>query len=338
MTHTRMVCEALVGLHEFRQLERIVGQEVFLATLFHDIGKIPCTRLKNGVWTSPNHTLVGAKMARRLLWETFGMCGTKELQQMREIICNLIRYHSMPPHVMERSHPERKLIQVAAEGALVRGFSIRLLCLLEKADMLGRISKSMPDSLERIQRCESLAEEVGCLDGPLPFPSPYSRFVYLSGRKVSVEQELFDHTWGEVILMSGLPGTGKDTYIKKNFGNLPVISLDEIRKELNVLPANPQGPVMNAARERAKEYLQKKQSFVWDATNLSPVIREKQLSLFYSYHASVRIIFLETEWQEMLRRNKNRQTVVPEHMIRKMLSDLVPPTMKEAPIVEWVCV
>ena len=55
MTHTRMVCDALAGLEEFRSLSEKVRHEVFLAALLHDIGKIPCTRLEDGQWTSPNH-------------------------------------------------------------------------------------------------------------------------------------------------------------------------------------------------------------------------------------------------------------------------------------------
>lgn len=337
-THTKMVCEVLVKLPEFQELQLLQRQQVFIATLLHDIGKIPCTRLEDGVWTSPNHTSVGARMARELLWETYGMCGTKELQTMREVICTLIRYHSVPPHVLDRSNPERKLVQVALEGELAQGFTIRLLCLLEKADMMGRIYDAIPESLEVIELCEAMAEEVGCLDGPIAFPSDYSRYAYLSGRNVAIGQDLYDDTWGEVILMSGLPGTGKDTYIQKYFPELPMISLDEIRKQLKISPTEPQGAIVMAAREQAKEYLRKKQSFVWDATSLSPTIRGKQIQLFENYGAKVRIIYLETQWQEMLRRNKNRKAVVPEHVIRNMLGDLVPPTLQEGHIVEWKCV
>ena len=67
MTHTRMVCDALAGLEEFRSLSEKVRHEVFLAALLHDIGKIPCTRLEDGQWTSPNHGRVGSRMVREFL-------------------------------------------------------------------------------------------------------------------------------------------------------------------------------------------------------------------------------------------------------------------------------
>lgn len=338
MTHTRMVCEELVRLTSFQNLDLLRRQEVFLAALLHDIGKIPCTRLEDGVWTSPNHTLVGSKMAREVLWKTYGLCGTKELQKIRETICCLIRYHSVPLHILEHNNPQRRLIRMAAQGELAGDFTLELLCILGEADVRGRITDDIPEHLEEIRLCAELAEEAECFRGPESFPSFFSRYAYLSGRNVWPGQELFDDTWGEVILMSGLPGTGKDTYIREHYGNLPVISLDALRKQMKILPTQPQGSVVNAAREQAKEYLRKKQPFVWNATSLSPSIREKHLALFHSYHASVRIIFLETEWPEMLRRNQNRRDAVPETVIQNMLADLVPPSLHEACTVEWNCV
>ena len=77
-THTKMVCEELVTEEEYRNLPESQQQILFLAALFHDIGKIPCTRWGDGAWVSPNHTLVGSKMARELLWKDFGVCGTKD--------------------------------------------------------------------------------------------------------------------------------------------------------------------------------------------------------------------------------------------------------------------
>lgn len=77
-THTKMVCEELVKLDAFHTLSEDQQQAVFLAALLHDIGKIPTTRWEDDKWTSPNHTLVGSKMARQFLWQELGMCGTPE--------------------------------------------------------------------------------------------------------------------------------------------------------------------------------------------------------------------------------------------------------------------
>lgn len=336
--HTQMVCQELVGMSVYRKLPLLQRQELFLAAMLHDIGKILCTRLEEGQWVSPNHTAVGARMAREYLRTEFGLGGTKKTLYIRETICNLIRYHSVPTHILDQTDPERRLMKIASNGELVPDFTIELLCILEEADVRGRIYQKMEESVETVLLCAQLAEEIGCYRGAFSFPSPYAEYAYLSGRNLVPGQELYDDTWGEVILMSGLPGTGKDTWIKEQLGNLPVVSLDEIRRRMGVSPTEHQGVVVAKAREMAKEYLRKKQPFVWNATNVTASLREKQVRLFQKYHASVRIVYLETGWEEELKRNKERKEAVPEQVIGKMQGSLVLPERFEAEVVRWECV
>ena len=82
--------------------------------------------------------------------------------------------------------------------------------------------------------------------------------------------------------------------------------------------------------------MRKAQPFVWNATNISTQIRQKQISLFERYGAGVRTIFLETEWEEGLRRNREREAVVPQSEIEKMLSKLELPERYESENVEWL--
>ena len=340
-THTKMVCEGLVKQGSFLALNEQQQQAVFLAALLHDVGKIPTTRWEDGCWTSPNHTLVGSKMARQFLWQEWGLGGTPEKQQLRETVCNLIRYHSFPPHAIDDDNGRRKLLAVAANGKNCPLLTLELLCVLCEADARGRIcrqAQKRTDMLEQVQLCREFALENGCCTGPFPFPSEHTGYAYLSGKQIAPEVELYDDTWTEVILMAGLPGTGKDTWVQDHYSHLPMISLDEIRQEMKISPAESQNKVAEAAKERAKEFLRKKQPFVFNATNLSPLVRLKQLRLFDQYHASTKIVYLETEWTEQLRRNNNRPDAVPEEAICRMMRELVPPEVKEAHRVNWHCV
>lgn len=337
-THTKMVCEALVHIPEFRTLEKRKQQETFLAALLHDIGKVPCTKWEDGAWTSPNHTSVGARMTREFLWKEYGFSGNQSLQQFRETICNLIRYHSVPSHLLEQKNPEFRLTKVASNGELASDFTIALLCILVEADMRGRIYNKTEDSLEKLEICKEIARDCGCFEVPLEFPDAFSEYAYLSGRKILPGQVIYDNTWGEIVMMCGLPGTGKDTWIKENLSGYPIVSLDDFRVQMNISPKEEQGAVVNAAREVAKEYLRKKVPFVWNATNLTPMIRGKLVNLFVGYGASVRIVFLETEWEEELKRNRERKAQVPETVIGSMLSYMVVPERVEAHHVEWYCV
>lgn len=338
MTHTRRVCEALTGNPAFRALPENRQTALALAALLHDFGKIPATRLEDGRWTSPGHGATGARMAREILWKFFGFCGTPELVSLRETVCSLVRWHMLPMHLLDREEPEQTLKKTAAEGMLAKDFSMDLLCMLAEADIQGRIADDLPECLDLVTLCRQAALEANCLEGPASFADPYTRRAYFRGKQIWQGQSLYNDTWGEVILLSGLPGTGKDTWIAANGGGLPMVSLDALRLKMDISPTDPQGKVAQAAQMQARVYLRAKQGFIWNATNLTQATRQKLVGLFEDYGAAVRIVYLETSWEENLRRNAGRRAVVPEGAIENMLGKLVLPHGHEAQAVEWICV
>ena len=336
LTHTKLVCDALNRMDAFHALPPRQKAELFLAAVLHDIGKARTTRLEDDVWVSPHHALTGSMLVRAFLWRDGGFCGTVEKMRFRETVCALIRYHMLPMHLSEQEDAVRTAREVASITELAPDFSWELLCLLAEADVRGRIARDVDECLEKVELCRLLTDEAGCLRSSYSFPDAFTKRAYLSGRRVSPEHSLFDETWGEVIMLSGLPGTGKDTWIRENAPELPMISLDEIRKEFAVGPTDPQGSVVQAAHERAKEYLRKKQPFVWNATSLTKETRQTQVSLFERYGARVRIVYLETDWNTRTARNRGRLGEVPESAVERMLEKTVPPTPEEAQIVDWV--
>ena len=74
----------------------------------------------------------------------------------------------------------------------------------------------------------------------------------------------------------------------------------------------PQGYIANIAKEQAKEYLRHHQPFVWNTTNITQEMRQQLISLFEGYKARVNIIYLETDWQTLLERNRSREAAVPQ--------------------------
>ncbi len=336
-THTKMVCEALASLPDFRALPDGSRNALALAALLHDIGKISCTRLEEGILRSPRHGPVGAQLARRMLWTEFGLSGAAEKQRFREAVCLLIRYHTQPLHLFEKQDADTQALKLAANGELVPDFTWHTLCLLSEADALGRIAADKEEKVNDVQLTRETAREAGCYDQPFPFASSHTQRALFRGGRVWPGQELYDDTWGEVILLCGLPGTGKDTWIRENHPGLPTVCLDDLRVKLGVKPGSSDGHLIQAAKEQAREYLRARQPFIWNATCLTEK-RKEQVSLFESYGARVKIIFLETGWEENLRRNAGRKDAVPEHVIAGMLADLEPPQRYEAQSVEWVCV
>ena len=336
-THTMMVVDALMSMPEYQSLPERQQLELRLAASLHDIGKCRTTQWIDGNWQSPHHGSTGAKMARELMWKQYGLCGRPDWLEIREAVCTLVRYHDFPLYAILNNDAPLRLLKIAANGELVPDFSIKLLCMLAKADIRGRICDDMDDVLERISLCEDLAKEEECYDVPYLFPSSHTERAYFSGHDVWKGQALFDDTWGEVILMSGLPGTGKDTWISAHFPNLPMVSLDDLREVHDFAPTDNQGQIIQMAKEQAKAFLRSHQPFVWNATNLT-ANRQSIIQLFEAYHARVRMVYLETTADEQIRRNHNREAVVPQNVVDKMLAKLVPPERYEATQVEWICV
>ena len=337
-THTQMVCRELARKPELYMLKKRQQAELFLAALLHDIGKVKTTRIEDGNWISPHHGSTGSRIVREFLWRNRGLCGSAETMMFRETVCALVHYHMLPVHMMDQKEPERKAREVAAIGELATDFSWGLLCMLAEADIRGRIADDTEKGLAQVELSRMLAEEAGCLSKPYPFADSYTRHAYLSGRNVQSDQMLYDDTWGEVVMISGLPGTGKDTWIQQQHPDMWMVSLDKIRAELGITPADNQGEVIRKAQEQAKEFLRKKQSFIWNATDLTKETRQKLIRLFEGYGASVRIVYLETDWTTREARNAGRADAVPENVVAGMLRKTVLPMPEEAQAVEWICV
>ena len=336
-THTRLVCEALAGLEDIRLLPECPRRALLLAALLHDIGKIRCTRVEGGRIVTPSHGSVGARMARTLLWTRFGLAGTPEALETREACCALIRYHSLPLHLYEKNDPTLSARRFASVGEKAPGATLLSLTALAEADVLGRFAPDREQLLDAVKLAHDIGEEAGCLSSPYHFASAATREKYFSGAKIWPDQELYDDSVAEAVLLSGLPGVGKDTYIRGRFPSLPVVSLDQIRRRMGVSPRDDQGRVVQAAREEAREYLRRGQPFVWNATSLTRNRRD-QVALFSDYRFRTRIVYLETSWQENLRRNSERRDKVPESVIASMLDKLEVPLPDEAREVEWVTV
>ena len=336
LKHTIMVCEELIRLPEYITLSDSEKLIVFLSALFHDIGKIVCTKEVDGEITSLKHALTGSLMLREYFWKDLGLSGSKEYQEFREAICFIVKNHSHP--VREYDNLDKKVIELSLNSKLTKYYNIKLLSIVCKADILGRICDYKDDNLINLELFIDKAKELNCYENEFEFKDSYTKYHYLNSDNIWPYQELYNASSCNAILICGLPGTGKDTYIKKHYPDIPVISLDDIREELDIDPADNQSIVANEAIKKAKEYLRNKKTFIWNATNLTNLIRDKQLRLFHDYNAYVKVIFLETDLKTNLARNNSRARYVPEQVILNMISILNMPEASEAEEVEWICV
>ncbi len=318
-THTRMTLEVLVALVAWRTLPSDERTVVFLACMLHDASKPVRTRLEpDGHIVSPGHSRHGAIRARQILWEDAIPFA------LREQVCGLIHHHQIPFFAVDRKDAERIAVGVSQ---IVRP---DLLSLVSEADARGRICLDQQRLLDNIALWSELCRELQCLDAPYRFPSDHARFLYFRDVRRTVHTPAWDDTRNLVIIMSGLPGAGKDRWIREKMGDVPIISLDDIREKLDILPGKPQGRVIQEARERAKVFLRAGQPFVWNATNVSIEMRGRILNLCADYKAYIRIVYVESTHARIWDQNRRRDRAVPEAVMDRLIGRWTVPSPTEA--------
>ncbi len=318
-THTRMVVEALVAEPYWRNLARDDQTYLFWAAVLHDIGKPAVTKHEeDGRISSRRHSRVGASIARQLLWHAGSPFA------WREALCGIIAHHQLPFWLIERPDPTRMAIETSWRCRPDH------LCLHAKADALGRVCADQDAILESVSLAAITFQEACCFDAPFAFANDESRVAYFDLPDRDPHYAAHADFTCTVTVMSGLPGSGKDTWIAQNRPYHPVVSLDLIRDELGVSATDNQGQVIQAAHERAREYLRKGTDFVWNATNVTRLNRSKVLRLLRDYGAKVEIVYVEVGPNKVHRQNRDRPDAVPDAVIDHLARKLEPPEMWEA--------
>lgn len=321
-THTKMVVEALLASPQYQAAARADQEVVFLAALLHDVAKHSTTVIDpvTGAIGQPGHSRKGAIDARIALWDA----GVPFA--VREAVCRLIAVHQVPFFALEGSRRGKTPEFIVRE--LSWQVDIALLAMLAEADMRGRICPDGPRVLDNIALFCELARDEQCFGQPRAFADAHTAVSYFRGADVHPNYPLFQEPGSQVIVMSGLPASGKNTWVARHHPDLPVISFDDAREELGLRHGKNEGMVAHLAVDRARELLRRKAPFVWNATHLSELMRKKTLDLLYSYHAQVELVYLEQPRAELLRRNTRRDTSLSNKTLTGMLHrwDLPLPT------------
>jgi len=326
-THTRMVWEALLDLPEYQALGEQDQQIMQAAALLHDVEKRSTSiRNEQGRISSPKHAKKGEYTSRQILFRE-----VPAPFEVREQIAKLVRYHGLPLLIFDKPNPQQYLLKASLE------VNTKLLALLARADVLGRICEDQKELLYRIECFEAFAIEQQCWGQAYPFATDLARFDYFQREEGFPAYEPYDNTWPEVVLMAGLPGMGKDTYIQTHLKEWPVISLDNLRRKykVNHRDAKGNGRIIQLALEEARKHLRNRQPFVWNATNLTRSNRARLVDLFTTYKARVRIVYVEVPYQDWQQQNSQRQYAVPFSVLQKMLKKLEMPSVSEAHLVEY---
>ncbi|HEY6891534.1 MAG TPA: AAA family ATPase, partial [Solirubrobacter sp.] len=287
LRHTQLVAEQLLQSEAWQRMDPEDRGELWLATLLHDAGKPATTRYENGRWTAPGHARRGAIITRRVLWEA----GLSPFA--RERICALVRHHMAPYHLIESDHATRRTIEISLEAGARRQH------LLTRADALGRIAPDVEDLTTGVDLFAAHAEELGCLDRAYAFASDHARFAYFTRAGRDPAYAAHDDTRSRVVVLSGLPGAGKDQWIARHHDGRPSLAFDD--------------------RERARSLLRAGRPFIWNATHHSRELRAPAIALLADYHAHVTIVAVEARPDELRGRNQDRRRPVAWEAVERVL-------------------
>jgi predicted kinase len=135
---------------------------------------------------------------------------------------------------------------------------------------------------------------------------------------------------GSVILAIGLPGSGKSSWFKRH--KVTPLSSDMLRSLLFDDPTEQrfQDLIFSNLRSMLKARLIARRPLNYvDATNLTPHERQSWIKLGHDYGYDVQAVFFDVPLEVCLERNKKRERVVAEDVMRRMSAKLKAPTFEE---------
>ncbi len=322
-THTKMVCDAIIQSNDYQKASENDRFILFYSCLFHDISKPLCTRYEdNGRITSKGHSGKGCIDTRILLWKE------NVPFEIRESICNIINNHQVPFFVFNHSYKEPQYLihELSLQAPL------HLLMPVAQADMQGRFFVEKQKSLDDIALAIELALEENCFYQAKSFPDSITKMKYFQSEgKIDPSFPFYDETKSQVIVLSGLPASGKNTWVTQNNPeNLPVLSFDDAKAHLGLQENDNVGKAVHMVIDEAKNLLRQEKNFIWNATHLSKQMRQKTIDLLLNYKAEVHIVYLEASEDEIKKRNSQRDTTLTNKKIDEMLLKWEIPTSLES--------
>jgi predicted kinase len=143
-----------------------------------------------------------------------------------------------------------------------------------------------------------------------------------------------------VILLSGIPMSGKSTWVRENYPNTLTISRDELVMEVAgtrdynlAFKTVNQKAVDKLLVKRITDAATQKVDVIIDMTNVSTKVRAKNLSYFSDDYYKVAVVLPILDSAEYKRRNEfrsmNENKFIPPFVIKSMMDSFVVPTEAE---------
>ncbi len=353
--HTECVIAEEYGVLEHEGADLGIDDQVvlILGAALHDIGKALTTREEEREGklriVSPHHTERG----RSYLAPCLPVLGLKP--EVAQGVLGLVGHHHAPKSLVKRDAP------AAAYFRLARSVEVRLVYLMELADLRGREMAGPDDAFETLELFRLGAEEAEVWN----LADPYAAWRDIIAAEVGegevnyvvdsaihafeaglifTPQEAIARTYEwrsqhpEVVVACGPSGSGKSTWIEEHCPEYERISLDDIREEVTGKRHSQarNGEVMQRAKARLREHLRAKKRIVWDATSIRRDGRAMVVDLGHDYHAATKIVGFATPPELAKARNRQRARTIPTEVLERQYDRLQWPEVWEAHRIEVV--
>jgi len=309
--HTMMV---------YKELDSNSSQELKLAALLHDIGKIEARYVKqNGFVSFREHENISTIKAIPILKKYYDISNKNEYKKIINIL-HMINWHGK---LWNKKLNENEYIEYLNYSF---GNDIELfndLVNICKADAFGRILKETQEE-DKVKKTFQFLENF-ILYNPFQYPT----------HKPSQE----------VIFMIGLSGSGKSTYIQNNkeLADYTIIGVDKVLDSQSTLDYNSSYSKSNVKKAhdevilKIKKSVEKKENIIIDMTNLTAEQRRQKLKLFpttiYKHNA---VVFLK-ELKEIENNIKARKgKSIKFEFLQKQISRFELPTNNEFTDIRYI--
>ena len=133
-----------------------------------------------------------------------------------------------------------------------------------------------------------------------------------------------------VVVLCGLPGSGKSTYLDGL--KVTALSSDHLRQLLadDETDQSIHAQVFETLRYLLRQRLALGRPVTYiDATNLTPEERHPYIAIGRAYGSEIEAVFFDVPLEICLERNRRRPRSVPEDAVRKMAAKLKAPSAEE---------
>ena len=328
LTHTKLVTQVMLDNMQEMKVDPTSEYYVMMmaAAICHDLGKGCTTKwdAEKKDWACKRHGFASARIIRTLFYH--------EDIDLREKVCYMARHHMTLHHIFDK--PERTtkaLIRLSCGLVTVQDMNILNWC-----DSMGSQTDEQTDEqvAERFTKIAKLCKQMKCYTERYPdFKNDWHMMEFFRNQdyKLPTDVEVpeqSNHPRLNIIVMVGVPGSGKDYYFEHECASLgmKMLSRDVIRTEIGLTGDKPQGTkaqeeeVTKIFNERMLEYCKNAQSFVINNTNVRKEYRSVYLDMCLPYYP--RIIYVYCESPDLSVNKERRHRMMPDKVIDRMWNDM----------------